>query len=87
VINNQAEPVAHQGCDMQGGFGRTDDRNVHRRLAAIDSQVQGAEGNDGVVTFFLRAFEAFYERRRHQLDFRWRHPIEVGLAATSTIPT
>src|SRR6266536_1946947 len=77
VINNQSEPVAHQGCDMQGGFRRTDDRNVHGRLASVNSQVQGAEGNYGIVAFLLGAFEALYKCRRHQLDFCGSHAVKI----------
>ena len=78
VVNNQAEPVADERRDMQRRFRRTDDGNVHGRLASVNSQFQGAKGNNGIVAFFLRAFEAFYERRRHQLYFRRCHPIEIG---------
>src|SRR5262245_1667756 len=78
VINDQAEPVTHEGRDMQSGFCRTDNENVHRRLAAVDSQFECAEGHDCIVALFLRAFEALDERWRYQLNFSWRHPVEIG---------
>ena len=58
VIDHDAESVADQRCDVETGFGGTDDRNIDRRFAAIDAQVERAERHHGVVAFLLGAFEA-----------------------------
>src|SRR5262245_40151518 len=77
VINDQAKPITYEGRDMQSGFRRTDNGNVHRGLAAVNAQFQGTEGHDGIIAFFLGSLETFDECRCHQLNFGRRHPVEV----------
>src|SRR5262249_34104598 len=77
VVNHDSESVTDQRCDVETGFGGTDDRNIDCRFAAVDPEVQYPQGHHRVIAFFLCAFESLDKRRRHQLNFGRCHPVKI----------
>ena len=73
----QAEAIAHKRRDVERSFERSDDRDIHGRLSAVNAEIEHAQRNYRVITLAFRFAKRFDKQRRSHLNIGRAHAANV----------